>query len=670
MSRYPFNFLFLLLTMMMIGGIEFSLGQEKVQFKTHVVQRGEKVIDILKKHSITYEELIQYNSRLSRRVIRRGMKLKIPVILQNQEIPDESNDIVKDLKQKINRENPIVPTENVSLGGLSFEDLDSKQIGRRYDLDFSELLYLYPDMRQGRNRFNIDTSKIETLKYLFTPSSTTIPVYTDVELDQIINKSLLPKSLIKLNPIIKDKSLLSQLFSIIDFQQNRFILDTLSEVERIEKETEYLMTLNQVSSKQLQKYNLNQTKLDQLFLNGIDIILPQIETKNLSVHEKIKSQFLSDIDLSFQKNEKRLKMALLLPINAQNFIESTHNKKIQDLNQSRNLTTISIDFLLGCELALETAQEFGAQVELVAFDTQNNQNTINQIITEEKIAEYDVIIGPLLAQNFNFLSSNPDLISVEKYFPISTRPVTNRPNVYHTQTSNKIIQEKLFGYIHKKIRDQPKNIFIVTDDANQEFIHKLKIDFPASQIIIPSKGNYLNIDSVLMKMNPRRLNLIILATDSDILYSNAISLFSSINQEKNDYQIQLINTSIINSFSMMDLLSQEYNNLDIVFPSLYRTSWGGYVNAFKDTYYNRYGKYPSLEAIRGYDLVIDIIYRHSLRKEHKSNENQWQSRVYNSFGFDYDKNDSRGFFNTFHFLLRYQNGQLVELVGDNIDPIW
>ncbi|MCY4299369.1 MAG: LysM peptidoglycan-binding domain-containing protein [Flavobacteriaceae bacterium] len=670
MSRYPFNFLFLLLTMMMIGGIEFSLGQEKVQFKTHVVQRGEKVIDILKKHSITYEELIQYNSRLSRRVIRRGMKLKIPVVLQNQEIPDESNDIVKDLKQKINRENPIVPTENVSLGGLSFEDLDSKQIGRRYDLDFSELLYLYPDMRQGRNRFTIDTSKIETLKYLFTPSSTTIPVYTDVELDQIINKSLLPKSLIKLNPIIKDKSLLSQLFSIIDFQQNRFILDTLSEVERIEKETEYLMTLNQVSSKQLQKYNLNQTKLDQLFLNGIDIILPQIETKNLSVHEKIKSQFLSDIDLSFQKNEKRLKMALLLPINAQNFIESTHNKKIQDLNQSRNLTTISIDFLLGCELALETAQEFGAQVELVAFDTQNNQNTINQIITEEKIAEYDVIIGPLLAQNFNFLSSNPDLISVEKYFPISTRPVTNRPNVYHTQTSNKIIQEKLFGYIHKKIRDQPKNIFIVTDDANQEFIHKLKIDFPASQIIIPSKGNYLNIDSVLMKMNPRRLNLIILATDSDILYSNAISLFSSINQEKNDYQIQLINTSIINSFSMMDLLSQEYNNLDIVFPSLYRTSWGGYVNAFKDTYYNRYGKYPSLEAIRGYDLVIDIIYRHSLRQEHKSNENQWQSRVYNSFGFDYDKNDSRGFFNTFHFLLRYQNGQLVELVGDNIDPIW
>lgn len=667
MNRCSTIFLHSLIVAILISGFEFTWGQEKeiLKFKTHVVERGEKVRDVLKRYTITYQELIQHNPRLSRRKLRKGMRLKIPAMEQNEVLKNESSET-----PGIKPETVVDVLDSISMSKSNLRVLDFDQIANTYDLDFSELLYLHPSIRQGENTLVIDTNRIQSYKNLFEPSSVKTKIYSKEELDQLINKSLLPKNLIKLNPITEEKSFLNQLFALIDYQQNRHISDTLTEVERIKEERKYLNIVNQISTEKLHEYGINQTRLDELFLFGIDITLPNIEARRLSVHEKIKSQFLSEVNLNFQKSEKSLKIALLLPIGAKNFIELDRNKKIQDLNRSRNLTTISIDFLLGCELAIETAQEFGANVELVAFDTQNNQSTINQIINDEKISSYDVIIGPLIAQNFNYLSSDSDLIKVDKYFPISTNPIISKPNVYHTQTPKDIVQQKMLEYIESRVNDKEKNFLIVTDTLNQGFSNKLKTVLPTPHLIFPTEENYIKIDSVIDKMDEKRLNLIILASDSDILYSNAISLFSSIDNEENNYEIQLINTSIINSFSMVDLLSQEYNSLDLIFPSLYRTSRGGYTSVFENTYYSRFGKLPSLEAIRGYDIILDIVHTHSLRQGRISSENQLQPRVYNGFGFDYDKNESQGFYNTLIFLLRYQNGKLAEIVGDYEDSIW
>ncbi len=661
-------FLRFLIVIILISGYEFSWGQEKnlLELKTHVVQRDETIQGILKQYAMTYKELIQYNPRLSRRRLRKGMNLKIPV-LQQYELSENEIEVPPPVVKKDTISNLL---DHLSLIDSNQQILNINQIANTYELDISELLYLYPDIRQGKNNFIIDFKKIQAYKNLFQPSSIKSKIYSKADLDQLINQSLSPKNLYKLNPIINNKNFLKQIFSIIDYQQNKTISDTIRGVEQIEKETNYLKALNQISLENIEQYGLNHTTLEELFLSGIDMTLPKIETQGLSVHEKIKSQFLSDVNLNFKSTQKTLKIALLLPISANNFIESNQNKKIQDLNRVRSLTTISIDFLLGCQLATLTAKEFGATVELTAFDTQNDQNTINQILNVENISNFHAIVGPLIAENFNYLSSNSDLTAIDKYFPISTNPIISRPNVYQTQTSNDIVQQKMLRYIQSTVDDQNNNVLIVTDNYNQEYANKLKAVLPSSRLVIPTVTNYLNIESVIRIMNRRKLNMVILATDSDILYSNAISLFSSIDKEENDFEIRLINTSIINSFSMADLLSQEYNSLDITFPSLYRASWGGHHSVFKNTYYSMFGKPPSLEAIRGYDLILDIINRHHLKQGRTSIEDQLPSRVYNNFGFDYRKSESEGFYNTLNFLLRYHNGKLVELVGEYKDSIW
>ncbi len=661
-------FIRFLLVSILIGGYEFSLAQEKnlLELKTHVVQRDETIQDILKQYAITYKELIHYNPRLSRRRLRKKMNLKIP-LLERQELSENQSNDAPFIVKKDTISNLL---DHLSLVDSNQQILNINQITDTYDIDFSELLYLYPDIRRGENNFVMDSNKIQSYKNLFEYSPIKSKIYSRADLDQLISKSLSPKNLHKLNPIINDTNILNQIFSIIDYQQNKNTLDTITEVEQIEKEINYLKALNQMSLEKIDQYGLRQTKLEELFLSGIDITLPKIDLQRLSVHEKIKSQFLSDIDLNFERTRKSLRIALLLPIGANHFIELNHHRKIQGLNRIRNLTTISIDFLLGCELAIQTAKEFGANVELTVLDTQNNQNTINQILDIRNISSYHAIVGPLIAENFNYLSSNTDLVAIDKYFPISTNPIIRRPNVYQTQTSNDIIQQKMLQYIQSTVNNQNHNVLIVTDDYNQDYANKLKTILPASRLVIPTETNYLSIESVIRRMDPNKLNTVILASDSSILYSNAISLFSSIDKEENNFEIQLINTSVINAFSMIDLLSQEYNNLDITFPSLNRANWGGYPSVFENIYYSMFGKPPSLESIRGYDLILDIINQYYLKQDRISSENQLKSRVYNNFGFDYRKNESGGFYNTLFFLLRYHNGKLLELVGEYKDSIW
>ena len=97
-------------------------------------------------------------------------------------------------------------------------------------------------------------------------------------------------------------------------------------------------------------------------------------------------------------------MGLLLPFKAKEIIfDSIENTK--KVLEERNLHTISLDFYSGVLFALQRASRSGLEIDLSTFDTENNKLKINDIVASGSLDTLDLIIGPLIPSNFDYLSN-------------------------------------------------------------------------------------------------------------------------------------------------------------------------------------------------------------------------------------------------------------------------
>ncbi|MCY4560763.1 MAG: LysM peptidoglycan-binding domain-containing protein [Flavobacteriaceae bacterium] len=648
---------------------QISWSQQKsfLGFKSHKVEKGENIQDILSQYDLTYEELIEHNSKLKRRLLRHNMRLRIPVyhigIVKSEDAQSE---------RVLNPNDSVDVSDSPRVQEIYLQDESISEMQTEYGLSFSELLYLQPQIRSEGKHGSINEGLIESYRERFASGLKKVRVYSMRDIDSLLTNSLIPRETLQLNPILEDRPFLNELFSLIEYQEARSI-GHLDELDQNESQEEYLEKLNNINN-QLQKltaYQLGQIRLDELYLSGIPLTQFNSPQNYLSLHQKIRYQFLSNVPLDSRKKNTSLKIAVLLPFSVSKYSDNNYIDMIRDLNNDRNLTTISIDFLLGCQLALETASEYGLTANLSVFDTENDSNRVNDLVTTEGLSSFDIIVGPLVAKNFNQLLKHKSLEMIPKYFPVSVNPISIGTQAYRTQPPKDVIRSEIVQYIGSKIDLSDKNVLIVTDPENDVFDRtQLSSVVPSAKTIYPSTGNYLNIRSIEKHMESGKVNIVILDTDSVNLFSNAISVFSAFDNVRSKYEIQLISTRLINTFSYSDLLTEQYKDLDIVFPSLYKPRWGGQISVFEDLYQNQYGKLPSKDAVRGYDLILDIIYTNSLIQNNSSDITQLEPRVYNAYGFDYQESYNQNYFNDVYFLLRYNEGRLWEIVGDFADSIW
>ena len=401
--------------------------------------------------------------------------------------------------------------------------------------------------------------------------------------------------------------------------------------------------------------SLNPNLLEQGLLNGMVLKLPLEFTGDLKIENDLLVEKTSLID-SIDGNSE-INISVLLPFRASE-IEYDSIDETRKLLSERNLHTISSDFYSGIILASKDLTKYGISSKLSIYDTENKKSKIDKILREINPDSCQVIIGPLIPDNFNYISSNERIYDLPKIAPLSTRDVTIRNSVYQSVTPKEILRNKMINYLDNNL-NQNDNIVIVADSINRDIEYRLKDIFPSSIILRPEKNGYLLpelVDSLLVDSLP---NKIILESDNFSLISGVSAQMSA--QISDLRKVQLFTTYRGNVYENENLSRKHLGDLSFTFTSGHHPLNKFEFNAFQERYIKFFGKPPNREAIRAYDLTLDLVLRIIYQgKLNNSSENIGETE-YQENRFWYKKTQKKGFVNTAFYLLQHKEYDIYEI---------
>ncbi len=410
------------------------------------------------------------------------------------------------------------------------------------------------------------------------------------------------------------------------------------------------------------KLGVDQATLDSLNPNlketglivGMILKIPGEQSGDYKIEDDLLVERVNLSDSTFIKGE--INLALLLPFKVNEIVfDSIEDTK--KLLQTRNLHTLSLDFYTGVLFAVERANELGIKVLINTFDTENKTSTLDQIISELASQKTDFIVGPLIPNNFNYVSNQKILANTPKIAPLSSNPVVLRKNVYQSITKAETFRTKMFDYLNRVI-DTTQHVVIVADSLNRSIEKQLKSQFPWAITLRPEKGDYILpelADSLLVDSLP---NKVILETQSFPLIANALSQFNA--QNSGERKVQVFTTYRSNVYNNENLSRKVLGGIGFTYPVGFKPLDYSTNEMFIESFENRFGKRPNKESLRGYDLVMDLILRtaasDNLEESLKYGETQyWSNR------FLYQSGVNGSYMNQALYLLQHRGYEILEI---------
>ena len=537
-------------------------------------------------------------------------------------------------------------------------------ISRLYDLNIEQVMEYNPILsRRGLRKRMILKIPVFKKKELVSEE---IPDYNiiiykvkpkDTKWRIAYNNNITIQELEKMNPVLKKglkidqkikipKSDKTNLSNLIDSNFNYYTVKQGEGYYRIQKKLG-------VSKKILD--SLNPILLEQGLLNGMVLKLPLAYTGDLKIKNDLLVEKTSLID-SINGNSE-INISVLLPFRA-SAIEFDSIDETRKILSERNLHTISSDFYSGIILASEDLSKYGISSKLSIYDTENKKSKIDKILNEINPDSCQIIIGPLIPDNFNYISSKERIFDLPKVAPLSTRDVVIRNSVYQSVTPKELLRNKMIDYLDKNL-DQDDNIVIVADSINRDIEYILKDIFPSSIILRPEKNGYLLpelVDSLLVDSLP---NKIILESDNFSLISSVSAQMSA--QISDLRKVQLFTTYRGNVYENENLSRKHLGDLGFTFTSGHHPLSKFEFNAFQERYIKFFGKPPNREAIRAYDLTLDLVLRIVYAGKLNSSAENIEETEYQENRFWYKKIEKNGFVNTAFYLLRHKEYDIYEI---------
>ena len=386
---------------------------------------------------------------------------------------------------------------------------------------------------------------------------------------------------------------------------------------------------------------------------GMVLKLPILISDKLNMKDSFLTEKTTLIDSIIKKDQ--IKIVFFLPFKSSS-IEFDSIDKTEKYLKRRTLTSIALDFYSGSIMAMEKIKDNGINLDVKVFDTQNKKDEIEKQINLLDQSNIDLIIGPMLPKNFNFLSSKMKLAEIPKVAPLSTNPVIMRKGVVQSITPKSYIRDQMKNYLNETI-DKSDNILIISDSINRETEKKLSSIFPKATSLRPEIGDFLLpelLDSLIVDTLP---NKIILETEKFSLISSASSQIRS--QLSDEKEIRLYTTYHGSSYDDPNLSNKLFSDLDFTYMSDY---YPREINdlEFLKSFINRFGIPPNKTSIRAYDLVYDLILRITTQGNLYLSSTIGETEYINN-KFNYVSDVEGAYINKSYFLLKHQSYDIIEI---------
>jgi len=625
-------------------------------YKTHKVNPGETIEEIAKKYMVTPFDIYALNPD-----VRTSLQPNAILIIPNSKF----------------LENPV-EVEEIQLVGYKSHKVRRKEtlysIAQKYNISVDEIkkhnTRLYSEnLRKGDKLQIPEYSKVKTTSNLGNTIKKYMVLPKEGKWRVAYKFGISVPELEALNPKMTDSLQVGQEINVPNIASNeeKVIEETYGYYTVLPKEGFYRLKIKLGLDKD-QLIALNPELEDGNLKDGMILKVPLDATNNIEMADVNYTSLVNDIS-----NFEKKRLAVMIPFQLHRIdFDSINGVKKQIQNE--RLLSISIDFHSGVLMALDSAKQLGISTKLDVYDTKGRVSEVSSIISDNDFSNYDAVIGPFIANNFDRAANMLKRDGIPAVSPL-TVPSTLYDNVFQTVPSDDLLLKKIVNFV--KQDSTPKTIIVIADQAHRGTSNAIKAELGANVKQIFSRNNkdgkeafYILGDDIQPLLKEGR-SYVFLETASEGFISNVSSMLNGFNgitiEGTKDRPIEvereiiLVTTKKEDAFEGENISNFDLSNLRFHFPNYsldYDTEQN---NSFVERYKSAYRTAPSRYATRGFDLTMDVLLRlASADNLYKASDNTIETQYVES-KFRYSKKLFGGYYNEAVFIVRYDDLKIVEV---------
>lgn len=569
------------------------------QKATHVVQKGETILGLANRYSITAADLIKANPSL-----KDGLKADVTLVLPanaKKITQPEKKVIIQQISYKV--KNGDTMNGLAKTFGTTTAELIKNNPELKNGLKADQTINIFTEKKPIISEAIISTKPIDIPKtYIIKPKDTKYAVATQFGMS--VNQ------LTDLNPEIGDTFEMGTEIRLVKGAKLSTILPIKSIVSTeklISHEVQSGETLFSISQKyQIEIEDIYKknplVKTEGLKLGTLLVIPSPNPVKTVKPDSVYPIKKRVNLLETVNKNTSR-NLVLLLPFNI-NKIENDANKSKSEYLKSDKFLNITLDFYQGALMAIDSANSLGLPIKVKIYDAESSKSNSNvaTIINNNNFSDVDAVIGPF---GNSFVETAGKLLeskSIPVISPISSEDGNGGKNVFYALPTKEIQRANLIAFLQKK----STNILAIVQSnksASKDAISKLSTQIKFVSITEKGLVDVANLTSNLKKGTK---NYVILEADKTTFILNVIN---SLNKLKKEYDIQLVVFERNAALDYSEIPTKSLANLKMLFPTALKDNDSLEAQIFANKFKKENKVFPNQFATRGFDVTFDTILR-------------------------------------------------------------
>lgn len=548
-------------------------------YKIHIVEAGNTLYGLHRQYEVSIDEIVNANPTVVEG-LQIGQKLYIPF------------DKVADEHKKASQETTVHKVKRKeTLYGIS----------RMYECSVEDIIQLNPGvedgLKTGRDLIIPVKKKEQTAEKKPDLTETTPIAEKEQEVEPAEEGKPIPE-------IVKD-TLAEQNYkieftdSIIEYTVQRG--ETLYSIsKRFMVTVEALVQDNEIKGNAISPGQVLIIKLKKERFTEVD---PR-EISEVEGYESFERP-----DLIAEKSEYKVLVALPLRLSQnQNVLSGLYDDKTE-LN---HLTELSVSFLMGAQMALDSLQKLGLVSNVEFFDTDGDLNKFKNYLGEKNEKNFDLIIGPLYPKLLEHAASwgKSNKVPVVAVTKIPTKLLEGNPFLISTVPSDLTLIQGMAKYLAQL--EESSNIILLeggseAERLNATYFRTIFNEYKSEKVILKT-GNLSGVSKTTLAghVDPDKDNYFVcLSSNVQLIMSFVNALNEAKNTSANTRKANVMMVGL-NEWNDKTALNSYYKNR---FQFHFATS--NHLNYderktvnFTKEFRTKYGSDPTRYAFHGFDVTL------------------------------------------------------------------
>lgn len=563
-------------------GFSQEIGEETREgktYKVHVVEAGNTLYGLHIKYGVAIEDIVKANPTVTDG-LKVGQKLYIPFDKTKEKEEVTAIHIVKkkETLYGISRQYKCSVDELIRLNPGVEDGLDiGQELRIPLDKDAAPLVVKGPDHwkePKEEKPKEEETVKVET-------DGPTKEEVKDVE-----------ETLLEDDETADVNYKIEFTDSIIEYEVQRG--ETLYSISRrFMVPVEKLVADNNIKGNSIQPGQILKIQLKQERISEVDA--PDVgAAENLENWERP--------NLIALKDKYKVLVALPMRLNQNSRVLSGTYDDKTELN---SLTELSVSFLMGAQMAIDSLEKLGLNADVEFFDTDGDLNKFKDYLGATNLKKFDMLIGPFYPKLMEYAATwaKDNKVPVIAVTKIPTKLLEENPYVVSTVPSDLTLIGGMAKYLA-----QVENANIIVIEGENE-VAKKNVSYFGNTFAKYANGKTLKSSTasgLAGFMDPNKENYFVCLTDNVqqvMKFTNALNAAKNTNSNTKKAKVSMVGLS---EWKDITALTAYYRNrFELHYASSNHLDYSDSLsNEFTKKFRTRYSSDPTKYAFHGFDVVL------------------------------------------------------------------